>query len=118
MRNIAVIGCGRWGRNLVRNFAELGALRVACDTDALRLASVREQLPDIQLTAALADVLKDHAVTGVVIATLACSTAALAKEALLAGKDVFVKDPLALKVVEGREPIELMVQADLERYQQ
>lgn len=49
-----------------------------------RIAMTREQLPDIQFTAALADVLKDHAVTGVVIATLAYSTAAPAKEALLA----------------------------------
>ena len=118
VRHIAVIGCGRWGRNRVRNFAELGALRVACDTDPLRLASAREQLPDIQLTTALAAVLKYHAVTGAVIATPACSHAALAKEALLAGKDVFVEDPLAVKVGEGRELIELMVQADLERYQQ
>ncbi len=31
-KNIAVVGCGYWGKNLVRNFAELGALRTICDS--------------------------------------------------------------------------------------
>ena len=30
---VAVIGCGYWGKNLVRNFAELGALAAICDPD-------------------------------------------------------------------------------------
>ncbi len=32
-KNIAVIGCGYWGQNLVRNFAELGALHTICDSN-------------------------------------------------------------------------------------
>ena len=30
-KNIAVVGCGYWGKNLVRNYAEIGALGAVCD---------------------------------------------------------------------------------------
>ena len=33
-KNIAVVGCGHWGKNLVRNFSELGALTAVCDPNA------------------------------------------------------------------------------------
>jgi len=107
MKHIAVVGCGQWGKNLVRNFQELGALRVACDVDFRNLSALRDRLQDIKLTASFMEVLKDDDVAGVVIATPAGTHYALAKEALLAGKDVFVEKPLALKVLEGRELVEL-----------
>ncbi|MFN7402431.1 MAG: NAD(P)-binding domain-containing protein, partial [Alphaproteobacteria bacterium] len=31
--SVAVIGCGYWGKNLVRNFAELGALVAVADAN-------------------------------------------------------------------------------------
>ncbi len=107
MKHIAVVGCGQWGKNLVRNLAELGVLRLACDADSTRLAALRERLQDVKLTTSFAEVVKDDDVAGVVIATPASSHYALAKEALLAGKDVFVEKPLALKVSEGRDLVEL-----------
>lgn len=103
----AVVGCGQWGKNLVRNFAELGALRTACDNDPLKLAPLRARYPEITLTSSFPETLKDDEVAGVVIATPAGSHYALAKEALLAGKDVLVEKPLALKAAEGRELVEL-----------
>lgn len=107
MENVAVVGFGEWGKNLVRNFAGLGALRSVCETDPARLAAVRAQFPGVRATASFDEVLEDAEVTGVVIATPAGSHYALAREALLAGKDVFVEKPLALKVSEGRELVEL-----------
>ncbi len=107
MKHIVVVGCGQWGKNLVRNFAELGALRFICDVDASKLAALRERFPNVQQTTTYAGVLKTDHVTGVVIATSASSHYALAKEALLAGKDVFVEKPLAMKVSEGRDLVEL-----------
>lgn len=92
-----------------------GSARVCLEQ---RTAMTREQLPDIQSCCPRGRLEGPRGNRGRAIATLAYSATALAKEALLAGQDVFVKDPLALKVVEGREPIELMVQADLERCQQ
>ena len=34
---VAVVGCGYWGKNLVRNFYELGNLEAVCDVDEPRL---------------------------------------------------------------------------------
>lgn len=107
MRNIAVLGCGQWGKNLVRNFAELGVLRAMCDSDSAKLAPLRDRFPEVTLSGSFAEVLRDDKVAGVVIATPAGSHYLLAKEALLAGKDVFVEKPLALKVSEGKELVEL-----------
>jgi len=106
-KHIAVVGCGQWGKNLVRNLADLGVLRLACDVDSTRLAALRERIQDVQLTTSFADVVKNDDITGVVIAAPASSHYALAKQALLAGKDVFVEKPLALKVSEGRDLVEL-----------
>jgi len=39
-KNVAVIGCGYWGKNLVRVFSQLGALRCVCDTDAARFRAI------------------------------------------------------------------------------
>lgn len=107
MRNIAVTGCGQWGKNLVRNFAELGVLRAICDIDPTNLASFRGRFPGINLTPCFSEIVKDNEVAGVVIATSAGSHYSLAKEALLAGKDVFVEKPLALNISEGRELVEV-----------
>jgi len=107
VRNIAVIGCGQWGKNLVRNFAEIGALRSIYDVDSSKLGPLRDRFSGIALASTVSEILKDTKVTGVVIATSAASHYAMAKEALLAGKDVFVEKPLALKVSQGRELVEL-----------
>jgi UDP-2-acetamido-3-amino-2,3-dideoxy-glucuronate N-acetyltransferase len=107
MSQIAVVGCGQWGKNLVRNFAELGVLRVVCDVDSTKLPPIRERFPDVTLTTSFAEVLKDDEVVGVAIAAPAGSHATLAKEVLLAGKDVFVEKPLALKASEGQELVDL-----------
>jgi len=101
MANVAVLGCGSWGKNLVRNFAALGALRVACDTDPAKLARVKEQYPDLAVANSSSEILADPAVRAVVIATPAAAHYAHAQEALEAGKDVFVEKPLALTVEEG-----------------
>ena len=105
-RNIGVVGVGYWGQNLVRNFYELGALRIICDTNRDRLLSFSDKYPDILLTESFAQVLKDPAVAGVVIATPAVSHYEMAKEALLSGKDVLVEKPLALNTEDGRDLVE------------
>ncbi len=46
-RNIAVIGCGYWGKNLVRNFAQLGALHTICDADTNRLDELKSLYPGV-----------------------------------------------------------------------
>jgi UDP-2-acetamido-3-amino-2,3-dideoxy-glucuronate N-acetyltransferase len=96
---VAVIGCGYWGRNLVRNFAELGALAAICDPDQATASqlSARYGAPVM----AIDPVLRDAAIAGVAIAAPAAQHAALAIAALEAGKHVFVEKPLALTVPEA-----------------
>jgi UDP-2-acetamido-3-amino-2,3-dideoxy-glucuronate N-acetyltransferase len=105
--NIAVVGNGYWGKNLVRNFFELGALHTVCDGNPLVEASVRAKYPQVAYRQDYADVLLDDNIRGVVLATPAVLHYDMAKRALLAGKDVFVEKPLALQVAEGEELLEL-----------
>ena len=105
--NIAVVGNGYWGKNLVRNFFELGALHTVCDGNPLVEASVRAKYPQVSYLQDYADVLLDDNIRGVVLATPAVLHYDMAKRALLAGKDVFVEKPLALQVAEGEELLEL-----------
>lgn len=93
---VAAIGCGHWGRNLVRNLHALGALAAVCDEAE---ASAREVAQDHAVPLRGFDaILDDPAITAVALATPAATHAALALRALAAGKHVFVEKPLALAV--------------------
>ena len=106
-KNIAVIGSGYWGKNLVRNFAELGALHTICDSSPETLQQFEKPYPDINRETDLARVLSSQDIKGVVIATPAAKHHLMAKQALLADKDVFVEKPLSLNVPEGEELVKL-----------
>jgi len=108
---VAVTGCGYWGKNLVRNFAGLGALGAVCDANPAALSRAKEQYPDIRTTSSYAEVLSDARIRAVAIATPAAEHFAHAREALEAGKDVFVEKPLALTVPDGRALIEMAEKA-------
>lgn len=109
---VAVVGAGYWGKNLVRNFAELGALAAVCDSYAERLESFKQPYPGVRLFRAYSDVLRDESIRAVAIATPAESHAGAVREALLAGKDVFVEKPLCLSVREGAELVDLAKKND------
>jgi UDP-2-acetamido-3-amino-2,3-dideoxy-glucuronate N-acetyltransferase len=98
--HIAVIGCGYWGKNLVRNMAELGVLAAVADAHAANAAAMSRahNVPVREV----ADILADPAITGIVIATPAATHAGLATRALEAGKHVFVEKPLALCFEQGQ----------------
>ena len=103
---VAVIGNGYWGQNLVRNFAELGALSCVCDVRRERRDEVATKY-HVRTTADYASILEDESVQGVVIAAPAVQHYELAKQALRAGKDVFVEKPLALHSSDGQKLVEL-----------
>jgi UDP-2-acetamido-3-amino-2,3-dideoxy-glucuronate N-acetyltransferase len=104
---VAVVGCGYWGRNLVRNFNDLGALSWVCELDANTRAPILAKYPQTRFTESIDEVLEDNEVTGLVIATPARTHGELTRRALLAGKDVFVEKPLCLTVEEGHELVRL-----------
>jgi UDP-2-acetamido-3-amino-2,3-dideoxy-glucuronate N-acetyltransferase len=108
LSRVAVVGAGAWGRNLVRNFFELGALAAVCDARQEALDFVAKTHAGVPLTRDFNSLLTEHPeIEAVVIAAPAAQHYELARRALLAGKDVFVEKPLALHVQEGRDLISL-----------
>lgn len=105
--HIAVVGCGYWGKNLVRNFAQLNALRTICDAKPEALRTQGALYPAVTCTTDYEDVLVDSGVQAVVLATPAAMHFEQAKAALLHDKHVFVEKPLALRYSEGQELVEL-----------
>jgi UDP-2-acetamido-3-amino-2,3-dideoxy-glucuronate N-acetyltransferase len=103
---LALIGSGYWGKNLVRNFHALGVLKWVCDTRAEALRDAKEQF-DVATCTTLRTILDDSEIQGIAIAAPAAQHYALAKECLLAGKDVYVEKPLSLKVSEGQELVSI-----------
>jgi len=104
---IGMIGLGYWGKNILRNLYELGALAKACDAGKDIVAERKKQYPDAEFTYSHKDILKDPDIPAVAIATPAATHYQLVKEALLAGKDVFVEKPLSLNCAHGRELVAL-----------
>ena len=104
---VAVVGSGYWGKNLVRNYHQLGALKLICDKNETVLSDFRQQYPDVETCMALSDILSREDIAGVVIATPAETHYDLAREALLADKHVYVEKPLVLDEDEGNTLIAL-----------
>lgn len=102
-KNIAVVGCGHWGKNLVRNFAELGSLSALCDPDhevAKKLASQYEVK-----NLSFVEILSDPAIKGVVLAVPAPLHASMAIKVMNAGKHAYVEKPLAMNNLEAQKMI-------------
>ena len=98
---VAVVGCGYWGRNLVRSFSELGALAAVCDTDPERALEFGRQY---QVgTPAFEEILRDSVIDAVAIATPAVTHSDFARQVLAAGKHVFVEKPVALNAAAAEE---------------
>ncbi|HWP58322.1 MAG TPA: Gfo/Idh/MocA family oxidoreductase [Candidatus Acidoferrales bacterium] len=104
---VACVGAGYWGRNLIRNFAELNALHVICDSDRRKETEFKARYPQVRFAASVEEVLSDAEIAGVAVATPAETHGRLVRQALLAGKDVFVEKPLCLSVAEAEPLIEL-----------
>ena len=104
--NIAVIGSGYWGKNLVRTFHGLGVLKVVCDMRPEALEQAHSQF-GVNTCHSPEAILKNPDIHAVAIAAPAAQHFELAKACLLAGKDVYVEKPLALRVEQGQELVDL-----------
>jgi UDP-2-acetamido-3-amino-2,3-dideoxy-glucuronate N-acetyltransferase len=98
---VAVVGAGYWGKNLVRNFREIGSLAVVCDRDPSVEALCRGGDGDVRYEADFAALLADPQINAVALATPAVTHYEMASAALIAGKDVFVEKPLAVELSDG-----------------
>lgn len=104
---VGVVGTGYWGRNLVRVFHQLGHLRLLWDSDGDSLATVSADYPQVAMAGSWEEFLAHPGLDAVVVATPAVTHGALVRQALLAGKDVFVEKPLCLSENEGVELVAL-----------
>jgi predicted dehydrogenase len=103
---ICVVGCGHWGKNLVRNFHSLGHLHSICDTSSTRRETLLAQCPGTKAYADLNDVIGDSEIQAVVLATPAVEHFRMGMAVLRSGKDLFVEKPLALEWQDGQELVE------------
>jgi predicted dehydrogenase len=108
---IAVVGCGYWGPNLIRNFSQLPACQVSvcCDLDQRRLAWVSRRYPGVTTTRDIEVILEDKSVTAVCICTPVATHALLARRALEHDKHVLIEKPMTWS---GADCLELIDQAE------
>ena len=103
--SLAMIGVGNWGKNVLRNMASLSKveLKAICDPSPENLKRASAQYPGVATASDPTAILADPSIEAVAIATPAVTHHAVAKQALLAGKHVFVEKPMAMSAEEGRD---------------
>lgn len=111
MRNIAVIGAGRWGRNHIRTFNQLDALAAIAELDRNIRKIIQREYPDIEIYDSIQALLENPQITGASIATPAETHFDIALKMLAAGKHLLVEKPITLY---SREALQLKQMA-LER---
>ena len=109
MTRVAVVGCGYWGPNLIRNFQQLETceLTMCCDLEPDRLARINSLYPTVRTTTSYQEVLESQDVDAVAIATPARTHHPLGVQALLHGKHLLMEKPLALTSSQCEELISL-----------
>ena len=106
---VGIVGCGYWGPNLIRNFLNnknCGQV-ICCDLDQTKLEQIQGRYPSLKLTPHYQDLVGSNQVDAVAIATPVNTHFQLARDALQAGKHVFVEKPFTCKAAEAQELIEL-----------
>ena len=109
MVRIAVIGCGYWGPNLIRNFNSLSkcTVKIACDIDRGRLSHMESLYPGITTTTEFDEVIKDPEIDAIAIATPVRFHYDMGKQCLQAGKHAFIEKPMATSASECEELLEI-----------
>lgn len=107
--NLGVIGCGHWGPNFVRNFSQMSHTNVCemSDLNIKRLKHIKELYPGIKISQDYRKMLKDNKLDAVVISTPAVTHYRIVKECLKKNKHVLVEKPIAIKIDEAKELVNL-----------
>ena len=100
MFNVAIIGCGRWGKNYVRVFDELpnSLVSACCDSSEAARSWVQQRFPDVLTSEHYKQMLDSSQIDAVVVSTPASTHYEVARECLLHSKHVLVEKPLTLSV--------------------
>ena len=106
---IALIGCGYWGPNLLRNLYAHPQVDVAwaCDLLDKNLEKVKRLYPILAVTKDIQQVREDRSVQAVVLAVPTRFHFSLAREMLLAGKHVLLEKPMTETVAQAEELVAL-----------
>ncbi|MBM3307517.1 MAG: Gfo/Idh/MocA family oxidoreductase [Candidatus Eisenbacteria bacterium] len=109
MVDLALLGVGAWGKNLLRTFLRLrnATLRTVCDPDLSRCHAALNGARGVEVSADAESVLSDPSIAAVAIASSARTHFDLARRAILSGKDVFVEKPMTLSVADAEELVRL-----------
>ena len=94
-RKIGIIGAGLWGRNIIRNFYNLGYLHTVCDIDEENLKNVVNEYSNVNITNDYKDILNNSEIKGVVVVTPSHTHYKIVKELLDKGKNVYVEKPIS-----------------------
>jgi predicted dehydrogenase len=105
MTGLALVGAGKWGGNWLRTLVGMGEVRLrwCCDLNDALLEKVEHTYPQVPTTTDFADLLRDPATAGIVLATIAPTHYPLARKALEAGKHVLVEKPMTLTTADAVE---------------
>ena len=106
-KNVCVVGAGYWGKNHIRTLNDLGALSGIVEKNREILEEILNQYPHIKGFASIEESLIDESFNGYTIATPAETHFDLAKKVILSKKHVMVEKPLALKINDAQELIDL-----------
>ena len=112
MINVAIIGFGYWGPNLVRNFSGLADATVkrVVDLREERLNAVKKMYPNVEVSSDINALWTDNSIDAVVIATPVFTHFPLAKKALEAGKHVLIEKPMTDTSAHAQELIDLSIE--------
>lgn len=99
--DLALVGAGYWGKNLARNFNDLGALHAICDSNPEILETYQQGYESVSKVSDYDWVLSQPGIKKVAIAAPAALHYRLALAALSAGKDVYVEKPICLDLDEA-----------------
>ena len=110
---VAVVGCGLWGRNIVRNFYNLNALHSVCDLDKENLKMINELYSDVYTTDSFDEIISNPDIKALCIVTPSHTHFNLVKKALLANKHVYVEKPISTSSKEALELKELAEKMDV-----
>lgn len=115
MVNIAVVGCGYWGPNLVRNFSSISECKMkkVCDTDVERLTYIKRLYSEVETVSEFEQVVGAPEIDAVAVATPVRFHFEMAMKSLQAGKHTFIEKPMASSVAECKELIEIAEKKNL-----
>ncbi len=103
-KSLAMVGIGRWGKNLLREFDKITNVKYCHHLGSLQNSTwLKNNYPHIRIVRSLDQILNDSSINAVVVATPIATHYKLAKKILLADKDVFIEKPLVAKVDHTKE---------------